>query len=95
MRDTFGIAVIEAVSAGVPTLTNDWAVMKEISHDGAFFDFFKSGDENDCCIKMRYLIDDLPLKKERAKQNAPLIKRIYSIDNHIVSLGEVYNVICG
>ena len=95
IRDTFGIAVIEAVSAGVPTLANDWAVMKEISSDGLYFDLFKSGDDNDCCLRMQQLLDDLDNRKRKAIKNGEAIKDIYSIDNHIIALGNVYNKVCG
>ena len=95
IRDTFGIAVIEAVSAGVPTLTNDWAVMKEISCEGLYFDLFRTGDENDCCLKMQQLIADQVNRKRKAFINGAAIKEIYSIDNHIIALGRIYSKICG
>ena len=94
VRDTFGISVIEAVSAGVPTLTNDWAVMKEISCDETFFSFFESGNEIDCCEKMHEMIKELKKRKEEAKQISMRVKDLYSIENHIFSLSKVYSEVC-
>ena len=35
-HDTFGIAVVEAMLAGVPVIVNDWEVMREISDEGKY-----------------------------------------------------------
>jgi glycosyltransferase involved in cell wall biosynthesis len=90
VRDTFGIAVIEALSAGLPVIANDWDVMKEISCEGRFFELFKTGDERDCCDKMQDLIAHLDDRKAKARADAAAVKAIYSIDKHIASLHEVY-----
>ena len=90
IRDTFGIAVIEALASGLPALANDWAVMKEISCEGMYFDLFRSGDEKDCCDKLQEMIEHLDERKATARNNAPDIKAIYSIDKHIEALNQVY-----
>jgi glycosyltransferase involved in cell wall biosynthesis len=90
IKDTFGIAVIEAIAAGLPTITNDWAVMKEISLEGTLVDLFESGNEKDCCDKMQSLIDNLESRKEKASNDAAIVKDTFSIDRHIASLNKVY-----
>ena len=90
IKDTFGIAVIEAIAAGLPTITNDWAVMKEISLDGTLVDLFESGNEKDCCDKMQALIDNLESRKEKARKDAVTVKDTFSIDRHIEALYKVY-----
>ena len=90
VQDTFGIAVIEALSVGLPTITNDWEVMKEISLNGTLVDLFKTADEKDCFEKMTLLIDNLEKRKEMARKNALIVKDIYSIDRHIAALNQVY-----
>ena len=90
MRDTFGIAVIEALSAGLPVIANDWDVMKEISDGGRYFTLFQSGDAQDCCDKMQDLIAHLETRKEEAARNAAAVKATYSIENHIAALNQVY-----
>ena len=90
VRDTFGIAVIEALSAGLPVIANDWDVMKEISDGGRYFILFQSGDAQDCCDKMQDLIAHLETRKEEAARNAAAVKATYSIENHIAALNQVY-----
>ena len=90
VRDTFGIAVIEALSAGLPVIANDWDVMKELSDGGRWFELFKSGDEHDCCIKMLDLIAHLEARKEKACCDAAAVKALFSIDHHIATLNQVY-----
>lgn len=89
-HDTFGISVIEAVMAGVPTLTNDWAVMKEISNNWEYFDSFISGDDRNCCVKIQELINNIDNRKEYALMISSQVKEVYSINNHINLLGRLY-----
>ena len=90
IRDTFGIAVIEAASAGLPVIANDWVVMKEVSREVNFAQFYKTGNEEDCCEKIKCLIEHLEERKADAQHKADAIKRIYSIENHIDALYKVY-----
>lgn len=94
VRDTFGIAVIEAVSSGLPTLVNDWNVMKEVTCDGEFASFFRSNNIEDCCNQMQLLIENIGQRKKEAFYKAENIKKLYSIEKHIDSLAVVYNSIC-
>lgn len=93
VRDTFGIAVIEAIATGLPTIANDWDVIKEISLNGKLVDLFETGNDLDCCDKMQSLIQDLESRKEVAHRNVPIVKEMYSIDRHISTLMNVYQSI--
>lgn len=44
LMDTFGIVVIEALMQKIPVIASDIEVMKELSHDGKYFDLFKKQD---------------------------------------------------
>ncbi|HOU96410.1 MAG TPA: glycosyltransferase [Bacteroidales bacterium] len=89
-HDTFGIAVIEAIAAGIPVFTNDWAVMKEITEDGKRAILYKTGDEIDLLSKfLRFCRNPLPYVKN-ASENAIWAKNSYNILKHINALNEVY-----
>lgn len=89
-HDTFGIAVVEAMAAGLPVIVNDWEVMKEVTHDGKWATLFKTEDVEDCANKIQDLIEHLPERKEVAQQVAKEVREEYAIEKHIARLNEVY-----
>ena len=89
-RDTFGIAVIEAIAAGLPTLVNDWAVMKEVTDNGELATLFRTRDIDDCASKMAELIRNIDARKLKAKELAKTVRQRFSIENHIRNLDAVY-----
>ena len=93
-HDTFGIAVLEALAAGVPVIVNDWVVMKEITENGKYAELYKTDDVNDCMEKIIRFIENKNNKAdelaERKRTVAAEIRRKYSIENHIRKLNNVY-----
>lgn len=89
--DTFGIAVVEAVSAGLPVVVNDWVVMREILEGQSLVEFFETGNIEDCCGKIEALINDDEIRKKDEASEANIIKEKYSIEKHICSLNNVYS----
>ncbi len=94
-RDTFGIAVIEAVASGLPTIVNDWGVMKEVTDNGKLASMYKTLDMDDCVHMMEELIVDIKQRKETACFNAEVARLRFSIDNHIRNLCKLYNRVVG
>lgn len=91
--DTFGIAVVEAMAAGLPVIVNDWAVMKEITKDGQWAMLFKTEDAEDCANKIENLLNHLEERKKQAKVIAQEVREEYSIEKHIKRLSEIYQTI--
>lgn len=89
-RDTFGIAVIEAVASGLPAIVNDWGVMKEVTEDGKLAALYHTLDVEDCANQMEEMIVNIRQRKETAHINAEIARRRFSIDNHIRNLCDVY-----
>lgn len=98
-HDTFGIAVIEAIAAGLPILVNDWPVMTEVCNLGLpetnnAIRFFRTDDVEDCADKMKELLSDITTNKKQlqtnCKQASDVVKRKYSIQKHIENLYAVY-----
>ena len=87
-HDTFGIAVVEAMAAGLPVVVNDWSVMKEVCGDMA--SYFRSKDVVDCTDAIEKLLVELPQRKAAAKKNAAIVRNKYSIDSYIEKLAKIY-----
>ena len=92
-HDTFGIAVIEAIAAGLPVVVNDWDVMKEVcgeANEG--IRYFRTEDVEDAADKIAELLGNLETSKKVAEANAKRVREKYSIEKHIERLNEVYSV---
>jgi L-malate glycosyltransferase len=89
-HDTFGIAVIEAIAAGIPVFVNDWRVMVEITENGKFATLYETKNENDLFTKFESYLSNKKNIMEQAKLNALKVQEKYNIQNHLNRLHEVY-----
>lgn len=87
-HDTFGIAIVEAMVAGLPVVVNDWPVMKEVCGDVA--SYFRSKEAEDCANALEKLLAELPQRKYEAKSNAEIIRNKYAINCYIDTLAKIY-----
>lgn len=98
-HDTFGIAVIEAIAAGLPIVVNDWPVMTEVCNLGLqepnrAIRFFRTDDVTDCADKMRELLADIDANKQKLQDDCQsaiaAVNHKYSIELHILQLNKIY-----
>ena len=98
-HDTFGIAALEAISAGLPIVVNDWLVMTEVCNLGLpvysrAIRFFRTDDVTDCAEKMKVLLSDIETNYGQLRADCQLAaadaKQKYSIEKHIANLYAVY-----
>lgn len=94
-HDTFGIAVVEAVASGRPALVNDWAVMREIVGEKGWAEMYRTNDEEDCCTKMKELIDHIESRKQKAEIFKKEVREMYSIETNIDHLSSIYSSLFG
>ena len=89
-HDTFGIAVVEAIASGTPVFVNDWEVMNEITEDGKLAIIYKTKDEHDLLEKFMLFLQKQDEYVRRAKENAVIVRKKYSVEKHIENLKKVY-----
>lgn len=90
INDTFGIAVIEAIAAGIPVFVNDWKVMVETTENGKFATLYETKNENDLFNKFESYLSNKKNIMELAKQNALKVQEKYNIHKHLERLYEIY-----
>jgi glycosyltransferase involved in cell wall biosynthesis len=92
-HDTFGIAIVEALAAGVPVFVNDWEVMTEITENGNLANLYKTNDKNDLLEKILVFLQDKKGTSIKAKENAKEVRQKYGIEQHIKELSKQYQLI--
>lgn len=90
-NDTFGIAVVEAMAAGLPVVVNDWVVMREITDNGKLAVIYKTEDGDDFVSKVSDVILNLKQNKIKAESSAASIRQRYGIATHIQHLDKLYS----
>ena len=93
-RDTFGIAVLDAMASALPVIVNDWEVMKEITNHGEYATLYGTDNIEDCLSKILVFYQEMATTQDSLKKKSAHISKViresYSIDNHIKGLYDVY-----
>lgn len=95
-HDTFGIAVVEAMAAGLPIVVNDYPVIKEVCGEEKlnYVTYYHSKDVDHCAEAIQQLLKDIaePTKeyKTRCAHNAQWVRERYSIENYVETLSRIY-----
>lgn len=89
-HDTFGIAVVEAIASGIPVFVNDWDVMEEITDNGKLANLYKTDNKTDLLEKFMLFLQDKNTYKQKALQNASVVREKFSIEKHIQELKKLY-----
>lgn len=90
-HDTFGIAVLEAISSGVPVFVNDWGVMSEITENGRLATVYKTGSTEDLFERFSCFICNIEPFRNKANESARYVREKYSIETHLNNLYDIYS----
>ena len=94
-HDTFGIAVVEAMAAGLPVFVNDWAVMREVLTQSGYApsDLWQTQNADSLATMIEnYLQNPEPwqIKAQHAQKQS---RATFSIERHLELLTAVYAAI--
>lgn len=92
-HDTFGIAVVEAIAAGLPTFVNDWEVMTEITDNGKLAHLYKTKNPEDLLRVFNDFLQNRAAYEKEAQENATIIRQKFSIQQHMETLSGVYGTL--
>ena len=91
-HDTFGIAVLEAIAAGVPVFVNDWDVMTEITQNGHWATIYRTGDMQDLAKKFDEFLNNKESYRNKAQADAAEVRKVYGVERFSKELLKMYEV---
>jgi glycosyltransferase involved in cell wall biosynthesis len=89
-HDTFGIAVIEAMLAGIPTVINDLPPLLEVTLNGKYSKIFKSKDPFSLTERTSELISNKEETIKLGREAREWAVSQFSIENYISNLKNLY-----
>ncbi|MCS7078673.1 MAG: glycosyltransferase family 4 protein [Chloracidobacterium sp.] len=89
--DTFGLALVEAMLAGVPCAASDIPALREVTADGTAAALFRAGDSVDCARVLNQLLDDLPYRRTLAARGQAHARRRYTLAAYLNRLRDFYD----
>jgi glycosyltransferase involved in cell wall biosynthesis len=89
--DTFGIVVMEALYCKIPVLASDISVFKELSHNGKYFELFKTGNPKDLAKK---IVSSFNMKNSTTKSNIhksnKYVLKEFNIEKYFTQINRIY-----
>lgn len=94
-KDSFGVAVVEAMLAGVPIVVSDIGALLEVTGGGAHASVFRAGDAPDLSLRLIELAGDLALCAGRGERAKRWAAEEFGIETHIGNLLKLYKSVTG
>lgn len=94
-QDSFGVAVVEAMLAGVPVVVSDIGALLEVTGGGAHASVFRTGDAVDLSRQLIALAGDLALCAVRGEGARRWAASEFGIETHIGNLLKLYKSLAG
>jgi glycosyltransferase involved in cell wall biosynthesis len=89
-KDSFGVAVVEAMLAGVPVVVSDIGALLEVTRGGEYASVFRTGDADDLARRLLELITDRAGRVRLAEAASRWAEREFGIETHLANLLKLY-----
>ncbi|HYG11961.1 MAG TPA: glycosyltransferase [Pyrinomonadaceae bacterium] len=93
--DSFGVAVVEAMLAGVPAVVSDIGALLEVTNGGEYASVFRTGDADDLARRLLELIEDRERRVRLAGAARQWAVSRFGIETHIANLLKLYKSVAG
>jgi glycosyltransferase involved in cell wall biosynthesis len=94
-QDSFGVAVVEAMIAGVPVVVSDIGALLEVTGGGEHASVFRTGDADDLSRQLINLAGNLALCAVRGERAKRWAVAEFGIETHIGNLLKLYKSLAG
>ncbi|HLL16615.1 MAG TPA: glycosyltransferase [Pyrinomonadaceae bacterium] len=88
--DSFGVAVVEAMLVGVPSVVSDIGALLEVTDGGEYASVFRTGDADDLARRLCELVEDGARRVRLAAAARRWAAREFGIETHIANLLKLY-----
>jgi glycosyltransferase involved in cell wall biosynthesis len=90
LTEGFGLALVEAMCAEIPTVVSDIPALVEVSGDGKYSQVFKVGDSDDLSCKLKYILDHPENSRNIATLSREFVLNNYSVEKMIEKYEKLY-----
>ncbi len=89
--DTFGLALVEAMLAGIPCAASDIPALREVTAEGTAAALFRAGDAEDCARVLNRLLDDPVYRRTLAERGQAHAQQRYTLAAYLDRLRNFYD----
>jgi glycosyltransferase involved in cell wall biosynthesis len=94
-KDSFGVAVVEAMLAGVPAVVSSIGALLEVSNGGEYAAVFRTGDADDLARCLVELLTDSARRVRLVDEAGRWAAREFGIETHVANLLKLYKSLAG
>ncbi len=91
--DTFGLALVEAMLAGLPCVASDIPALREVTADGTAAALFRAGDAADCARVLNHVLEDVDYRRTLAARGQSHARQHYGFAAYLARLRDFYDVV--
>lgn len=88
LAEGFGIALVEAMAAGLPCVVSDLPVLQEVGDDAV--SFFRTANSDDLAQKILELLEDKKRRRELGRRAKDRVEKEYSLEKFVGSYHRLY-----